>query len=44
MDMLAAPLHGSERERFLSDAEADLNKSLPAPGRQQMKNALRIVR
>lgn len=43
IDILAAPLGGDARERFCTDAEADLNRSLPAPGRQQMRASLRVI-
>ena len=40
---LAEPLHGEAKDRFLTDAEAKLNRTLPAPGRQHMRMYLRAV-
>jgi hypothetical protein len=41
--ILAEPLDGAARDRFCSTAEDDLNRSLPAPGRQQMRASLRVI-
>lgn len=40
---LAEPLHGDAKARFIAQAEAKFNRTLPAPGRQHMRMYLRAV-
>lgn len=44
IEFLAQPLEGAAREAFIADAEERMKRELPAPGRQQMRSYLSIVR
>ena len=43
LQLLAEPLPDDARAQFLDDAEADLNRQLPAPGRAHMRMYLKSV-
>lgn len=44
IELLATPLEGVDREQFLAQAEERMKRQLPAPGRDQMRRNLSIVR
>lgn len=43
IDMLARPLSGEDKEQFVADQRAKLERELPAPSRHHMRMYLKAI-